>query len=538
MLIKLIKTIFFPYIRLKKQLVIMMILFYFINSLSACLLFANKESIENKELFLPSTFIQEGKTYIQGKVWGYIPSDNGRIRVAYPNPIMNKPEAIIVDISESGDFFLEVPMLSNATCFFVSDYYKEYIVLSLGDTCMINIDAKKIDKLGKFDAIKRVNISEQYVFFSGAFAEVNNDLSHFRLCSNNVNLFSNRTEDQTTEDYKTNILSTLEESLNNVKISDITEQTKELISIHFQQLAMRCLLFDRNLFKHLLDEEDLSESAVDIDYFSFLKELNINSSYSLYGYFFSNIISQCRQIEDLKKPLGDLINERKRPKKELVPDDIKIQKAYLSKVLNENNGLIFDLLEVQNYALEVQQNLPLNEWKINRLKKLNSSVYFNYITRENELLVRRLENINKDSNSIIFDVSKQQKVNCFDKILDLHKGKIILFNYWSEGCLGAIEAIKSMESLKEKYRNKKIVFIYLTTDRSLSQSWENKAVQIDGIHYRLNKDQLNYILSNYEIRNSTPSFLVFNKQGKCILKQTGYSEESMKNIFNKIDKNI
>ncbi|MGV8092393.1 MAG: hypothetical protein AB2L24_11070 [Mangrovibacterium sp.] len=497
-----------------------------------------QDVIKNKEASLPVISLKEGNAFIKGKVYGYNPVSNSRVRIAYHNPIMNKTEAFVVEISENGDFFVDVPILSNSTCLFVSDYYKEYILLSPSDTCYIHIDSDKIRKVNEFNAIKRDNIDNQYVRFDGSFAEVNNELNNLHFWSNSINLFSYKNEYTTLAQYKTYILSTLEKSLKELLNTNISKQTKELITINLQQQAIRCLLDDRILLENLLDKGNLSTPAADISYFSFLEEMNINSLYSFYGRFFSNIIDECRRIEDMVMPLRELINKRQMPQKALVNEDIVKQKGYLARILKKSSGPAFDLLEVLNFTLKIEQDLTLDEWEIENLRQLKEPVYYNYVIRKNELLSSHLENIRKKSASVIFDATTEKKDNFFEDILSLYEGNIIMVNYWSMGCLGALNAIKDIEPLKMKYKNRKVVFIYLTDDHFLYPIWENKATQIEGVHYRLNKKQLNFIISKYKMMDVTPSFLVFDKKGECIFNQKGYSKNAIKNIFDTIDKGL
>jgi thiol-disulfide isomerase/thioredoxin len=236
-------------------------------------------------------------------------------------------------------------------------------------------------------------------------------------------------------------------------------------------------------------------------------------------------------------PLTELIEKRSMPHKTLVYEDIKRQKNYLARILKENNGPAFDLLEVLNFTSKIKQDMTLDEWGIENLKQLKAPLYYNYVIRKNELLSSRLKNTKEKSNSIIFDATTE-KNNYFEDILSLHAGNIVMVNYWSMGCRPCYIAIENIEPLKINYRNRKVVFIYLTGDRSLFSKWENKAVQIEGMHYRLNKKQIDYILSKYEMKNSTPGFLVFDKNGKCIYNQNGYSEVVIKNIFDTMDKEL
>ena len=541
--IKLGLTIFFTENIIHRMIIISFFVFICINNIYShpcfeCFNLRNQQIIaKNKESSLPIISLKEGNAFIKGKLNGYNPALNSRVRIAYHNPIMNKPEAFIVDISENGDFFLDVPMLSNATCLFVSDYYKEYILLSPGDTCYIHIDAEELKDKNKFNAVKRYNIDNKYVRFEGAFAEVNNELNYLHFWSTSMKLFRYKSEYKNPIQNKTDVLFNLEKLLNEILNSNISKQTKELITINLQQLVMRSLVSNNTILGNHSDKEDLLIPAVDIGYFSFLEEMNINSPNSYYGRFFSNIVNECRKIEDMTMPARELLNKRRMPHKTLVYEDIRRQKDYLAQILKENNGPAFDLLEVLNFTSKIEQDLTLDEWEIEKLMQLKEPVFHNYVKRKNEFLSSHLKDRRENSVSANLNATAK-KDNYFEDILSLYEGKVIMVNYWSMGCVGAINAIKNIEPLKIRFKNRKVVFIYLTDDNFSYPIWENKAVQIEGIHYRLNKKQIDYVLSKYEMTDTTPSFLVFDKKGECIFNQIGYSKNAIKNMFDTMDKEL
>ena len=492
---------------------------------------------KDKEASLPAISLKEGKAYVKGKVYGYNPESNSLIRVTRDHPIMNEPDVIIDKISRNGEFFMEVPILSNSTWLFVSDYYMENLLLSPGDTCCIYIDANQITDLNKFDARKRDYVDTKYIRFGGAFAQVNNDLNDLHFLVNTVGLFGFKNEYDNSDLYKEHILSTLNKSLKEFLSKNISQQTKELITINLRQQAMRSLVNSNALLENPLNKGDLSTPVVDLDYFSFLEELNINSPYSFYGRFFQDIIYECMSIEEKLMPLGELINKREMPMKALNEDAIKRQKDYLSRVLKENSGPAFDLLEVLNFTSKIRQDMSLDEWEIESLKQLKEPVYYDYIIEKNKLLSSHLKVFKEKSTASLFDATTE-KDNYFENILSLNEDNVIMLTYWSMGCIPCHTANNYIEPLKVNYINKKLVFLYLTDEYFLYPAWENQSVQIQGIHYRLNKKQIEYVKSKFGMANGTPGFLVFDKKGECIFNQSGYSEYAVKDIFDTIDKEL
>lgn len=492
-------------------------------------------AMNNDSTYLPAISLSEEFAFIKGTIHGYNSFSEGRVRIVYHNPIMNEMETFDVDIAYDGHFLMQIPVISNATCLFLSDYYREYILLLPGDTCYIDIDADKISDITAFDSLRRGEIDNEYIHFSGAFADINSELNYLRFWSYSLNLFKEKNQYQDLSQYKTYILSILEKSLSELSKSTISDPTKELITINLQHQAILSLLDDHFLQKMYFSKEESSISSVDVDYFSFLEGSDINSMHSFYGRNFPYIIDRCRKLEDMTIPLSERIKKMGLSQEALTYDDVERQKDYLARILKINNGPAFDLLRVLNYTSKIKQQMTLDEWEISDLMQVKNQIYYDYVMRENEALLSHLQDIRRNSTSIILDVTTEKNDNYFEEIISSYKGNIVLVNYWSLDCIFARNAIRVIEALKKNYINKKVVFIYVTDDRSLYPKWENAALQYEGIHFRLNKNQMAYITSKYEL-SGTPGFLLFDKKGKCIFNRVGSHEETIEALFFTIDK--
>lgn len=492
----------------------------------------------NENSILPSPTLKEGKAIIIGKIDGYKPTFKSTIRVSYHNHIINENDRSEVEISHEGDFLLPVELVTITTCLFISDYYREYILLSPGDTCYINIDASKIGEVSKFDALKRESIDDNYVCFRGAFADVNNDLNVLRFWSFNIPLFQSAKKGKTPNQNKIYVLETLESMLTHLTEQKLSKRTIELISIELQQNAISNLLDFNPFWKNYLLLDNYQEPTVSSNYFSFLKEININKPSFFYGRIFSRIIDQCISLEDNTLTYHDLVNKRSSPQKSLTIEDLEKQKEYLSNILGENNGVAFDMLDVQNINSKIKYNIPLVEWEKDRLKNLSDPFYYEYLIKIDDSLLLQRNQIKENTKSILIDLTKSESENYLKQILDKHNGKTLFVTYWSIGCIYALNAVQTINPLYEKYYDKDIVFMYITDDYFLPHIWRNKAIQLDGFNYRLSKKQMKYFMNQYQIDDATPSFVIIDKEGKPILMRQGLSDSNMKDIISLLDKSI
>ena len=86
-----------------------------------------------------------------------------------------------------------------------------------------------------------------------------------------------------------------------------------------------------------------------------------------------------------------------------------------------------------------------------------------------------------------------------------------------------------MEPLKEQLKGKDVVFVYLTDESSPINEWNDYVINIPGQHYRIPSALWNQIPGLTII----PQYYLFNRQGHEVWKQTGFSEEVLKEIENK-----
>lgn len=104
----------------------------------------------------------------------------------------------------------------------------------------------------------------------------------------------------------------------------------------------------------------------------------------------------------------------------------------------------------------------------------------------------------------------------FDDLLKYHKGKIIYVDFWASWCMPCREALPNSLKLREELKNKDIVFIYLSIDRTL-MPWRAASIQEKLADYRVNYLFVNYMASDFmkqQKLTSVPRYMIFDKQGR------------------------
>jgi len=136
---------------------------------------------------------------------------------------------------------------------------------------------------------------------------------------------------------------------------------------------------------------------------------------------------------------------------------------------------------------------------------------------------------------------KTKDVNDKSVALSDYKGQYVLLDFWASWCTGCIKGIPHIKELKEKYQNKGLKVIGVTSDRS-KEDWI-KAIekykisdwtQIMNVQdiEKAKQYYINYedIKQKYPLRDGIPLYILIDKEGKIIKKWNGYSEESGKEM--------
>lgn len=105
------------------------------------------------------------------------------------------------------------------------------------------------------------------------------------------------------------------------------------------------------------------------------------------------------------------------------------------------------------------------------------------------------------------------------QLLNVNRGKIIYIDFWASWCVPCRREMKYAEKFRKTFKSKKVVFVYLSLDKS-KNAWI-EASKEEGL-YRLAN---NYILTNADSSTflqsinfvSIPRYLLYDKYGKLVI---------------------
>ena len=151
---------------------------------------------------------------------------------------------------------------------------------------------------------------------------------------------------------------------------------------------------------------------------------------------------------------------------------------------------------------------------------------FNDTTRT---VVERLQREVKERMMPTPDVPSDQLLQA---IASQYPGKAVFFDLWATWCGPCKKGITAMEPMKEQLKDKDVVFVYLTNESSPINEWNDYVIKIPGQHYRIPSALWNQIPG----LGSIPQYYLYDRQGKRVWENTGFSNEVLEIIGKEIEK--
>lgn len=105
-----------------------------------------------------------------------------------------------------------------------------------------------------------------------------------------------------------------------------------------------------------------------------------------------------------------------------------------------------------------------------------------------------------------------------------YKGKVVLLDIWGTWCGPCKKELAYAPELKQRYKGKEVVFVYLDKDEDSRQAYWRKMINdlsIEGEHYRMNGEDINVIWMELQLAGSKriqayPTYLIFDREGKMV----------------------
>lgn len=182
--------------------------------------------------------------------------------------------------------------------------------------------------------------------------------------------------------------------------------------------------------------------------------------------------------------------------------------------LNWDANLTYEIAKVRslNYAFDGMNK----EGGLKLLNQLKKTIHTPFLRSEAEQVFSKKYPINIGE---AYELPLNEKgTKIFKEIIDPHKGKYILVDFWATTCPPCIQGIKDTKALRHSYKDHpEVAFVFITSNKETPQSGYNKFVQeqeLINTHY-LSNDEYVYLRQLFHF-NGIPRYVLINKDGNVI----------------------
>ncbi len=193
-------------------------------------------------------------------------------------------------------------------------------------------------------------------------------------------------------------------------------------------------------------------------------------------------------------------------------------------VLRDDGQKITPLMKIQG-----------NWWTTDRTNHWKYGIYPGFIIANNRFWDYRV--VKESSCHIILKqptcpLPEGKTAGYFQKIIEPYKGKVIFVDFGATSCGPCCAGIKAMKPLRESYKGKDVVFLFITDEGSSPLGAYNKVMaDVEGEKLRLTRNDYNYLQELFQF-SAIPYYVIINKKREVV--NQNYYRSGYRELFDRL----
>lgn len=514
------------------------------------------------------TLIESGEAIVSGWLPEYR-TILGEFSLLNIDPVTGSENRVPLEINSDGSFSASIEMNCPGTLFLSNrNRFIAPIRVSPGKETEIWVNLAEVYRTNSRILKSQEKHGEKY-HFAGHLSGLNRDLNHSSISSNLRRDHTDRIADMNIDDYKSFMIEQYEKSVESNNALDISPLAKKIADYELRfDLVNRLSNAEYDIpaayavkYKVKRDEVDLKErlSQRDAGYndyfkmlpfddpdFLFVSQVNYKISslsyarennqdpYQVVRYlsghenvepadrvFFERFIVSQESKEEFEEAskVGEVFG-----KYQLLVDNYistRMGAGFLLKVADMDSSLLTDLIHSQKISGGLQDFNPLTDAQMEEMREQLPAPFRQALLKENEKLLAKIEENKKKTGYTVLSAPQTDNESLFVEMMEPFKGKVVLVDVWATWCGPCRMAHQQMEPMKAQVEDNDIVFLYLAGEDSPENTWKNMIADISGSHYRLNREQWDYLYKSLNVRG-VPTYIILDKEGNQSYYTTGF----------------